>query len=150
MTGNPQSRPFEVLADERPLLSITVEGEPCPKARPRSGKGRFYTPSRTRRAESVIGWEAVRAMKQGLDDGQSRFWMTVHFYCSSTWGPDTDNLVKLVMDGLSPRRVKRRPSGPGLIWRNDRQVVRIRATRHDGSKYPRTMVSIGRMHPCPG
>ena len=134
----------QARAKEVPLISITVEGEPCPKARPRFGQGRTYTPAKTKRAELLLGWEALRQMKQGLDEGRSRFWMTAHFYCSRAWGPDTDNLVKLVMDALSPRRYSRRPAGPGLIWKNDRQVVCVYAERHDGSSKPRTEIEIGR------
>lgn len=130
---------------------MTLAGEPCPKERPRWGRGHTYTPATTRRAEAVIAWSALSRLKRPpMDDQKSRFQLKVRFYCGAAWGPDTDNLVKLVMDGLSPRRYRRRPSEPGLLWRNDRQVVSIDALRIDGSNEPRTEVVILRLSACHG
>jgi Holliday junction resolvase RusA-like endonuclease len=131
------------------LLCLLIPGEPCPKKRPRLGRGgTTYTPAATKYAESVIAWLAAKQVRPPLDDPDSAFWMVARFHCMRARGPDIDNLVKLVMDALSPRRFKHRAPGPGLLWRNDRQVVSLDARRHDASRDPRTEVLIGRIDSC--
>jgi len=140
----------EVIQPGPVVLSFLHLGEPCPKARPRWGRGRTYTPTATRRAEAVIAWEAGLHLKRSVNDQDGRYWMRLEFYCGRPCGPDLDNLIKLVMDALSPRRTKRRAAGPGLLWRNDRQVVSMEAIRHDGCRKPRTEITVGRYRACPG
>jgi Holliday junction resolvase RusA-like endonuclease len=131
------------------VLSLTIEGEPCPKGRPRWGQGRTYTPAATRYAEAFIAWEAAKKLKRPLDIQKGRFILHCVFNCARRPGPDIDNLVKLVMDALSPKRARGRPLGPGLLWRNDRQVTRIEAERVDGSSDPRTFIKVWGPS-CPG
>lgn len=139
----------ENLIGGPPVLHLVIKGEPCPKGRPRWGQGRTYTPTSTRYAEVLIAWEAAQVLKRPLDNSKGRFVLECLFDCARTPGPDVDNLAKLVMDALSPRRKKRGPSGPGLLWRNDRQVTRLVAERTDGSKDPKTIIRVWGPT-CPG
>lgn len=124
------------------VLNLTIIGEPEAKARPRWGRGRTYTPDRTRHAEAVIAWEASLVLERPLNDDHSCFWLKCEFHCARKTGPDVDNLVKLVMDSLSPRRIRGDVPPPGLIWRNDRQVVILEARRYDRSSKPKTWIRV--------
>lgn len=126
------------------LLHLVLHGEPCSKGRPRWGRGRTYTPKATRYAESFIAWHAAQMLRRHLDDEGGRYWMRLTFYSARLWGADIDNLAKLIMDALSPRRMKRRAAGPGMLWRNDRQIVSMSVERHDRSREPRTEITVGR------
>lgn len=134
-----------VLYQEEHVLTLTIIGEPEAKGRPRWGRGRTYTPGRTRRAEAGIAWEASLSLKRPLDDDQNYFYLKCEFHCARNPGPDVDNMAKLVMDALSPRKVRRRVTGPGLIWRNDRQVSILDARRYDGSRKPMTFIRVSKL-----
>ena len=130
-----------------PVLHLVLPGEPQPKERPRFGRGRIYTPAATRRAELGIAWEATRVLRRTFNDGEGLYRLELLFRCAAKSGPDIDNLVKLVMDALSPRRARARPAAPGLLWRNDRQIVSLAATRTDRSRYPATEITVWRHSP---
>lgn len=119
-------------------ISLTVQGEPVAKARPRFAKnGHVYTPKKTAYFESAVRIMAMRAMKskQPMTGGVK---LTVRFYfaipkswtltkkAQATAGqlrhtkkPDTDNLVKAVLDGMT-----------GVIFADDAQIDSIVASKH--------------------
>jgi len=90
-------------------------GTPVPKGRPRLGKGRVYTPSRTRAWETELGlrWRSAFRNEGRFDEGPVS--VSLVFYVEGKRG-DLDNYVKAVLDGLN-----------GIAWRDDSQVERIEA-----------------------
>lgn len=123
------------------VLSMDYPGEPVPKGRPRFGPGRVYTPSRTRQAEEALGWALKAAYKPALLFPEGvLFEVELMFFCRVS--SDVDNLAKLVLDCLNPKKTKGRLRAPGLIWQDDRQVVLLRAGRVDDALSPHTSIRI--------
>jgi crossover junction endodeoxyribonuclease RusA len=110
-------------------LSLTIEGEPVAKARPRLGaNGNIYTPKASRVYEELVAWYAKRLP---IYDGEVL--LNVTFYCSpSRKLPDLDNLIKSLLDGLQ--------KGGALI--DDRQVSEINAKRVLDKVKPRVELHI--------
>jgi Holliday junction resolvase RusA-like endonuclease len=119
------------------ILRMTVPGEPVPKGRPRFGKGRTFTPVKTRQAEAAVKWAAVVARLKGSGHGKPTadpIALTCRFYRANGRTADLDNLVKLVTDALN-----------GIVWKDDRQVVQLHASRFDRQERPRTEIEIYRV-----
>lgn len=120
-------------------LVIEVPGAPVPKARPRLGRGRVYTPPRTRAYQARVAVSAlVAAPNAGIVlplTGPLR--VSFAFVLAQprnageypTRPPDLDNLVKGALDGCS------------CLWRDDAQVVRIVADKLYGEE-PRTIIRV--------
>jgi Holliday junction resolvase RusA-like endonuclease len=114
-------------------VSFTVEGEPVAKERPRTvtnayGESRTITPSKTKDHETAIGW-AFKSAYPGheLFTGEVRIHVVFRTRSKSK---DLDNMLKTVMDALN-----------GVVWEDDRQVVRLRAElERDGE--PMTWVEV--------
>lgn len=146
-----QSKPVPALLQGPQLLgggAITFEvpGNPVPKGRPRLGKGHAYTPKRTVEAENVVRSVAQLA---GVIPIAGPIVMYLDFFLPipKAWAkvktqsamlgtlrpttkPDTDNLGKLVLDGLN-----------GLAFADDAQIVEL-ICRKWYSVQPRTAVKI--------
>jgi len=88
-------------------IQIDVPGEPVPKGRPRMGRGRAYTPDRTRRAEEAVVWSWIAEGRPTLPadcyyEVEATFTYALparprHPYPGRS---DLDNLAKLVVDAL--------------------------------------------------
>lgn len=118
------------------LLRFTVPGEPVAKGRPRFAKGRAYTPRKTRLAEDRLraeAWVAFRSQGYRLEPQEGPLAVIAHFYCGGDRKPDLDNLVKL-LDAFN-----------GMLWRDDRQIVQLSASRHDRQLEPRTEIAVYRV-----
>ena len=119
------------------MITFSVPGQPVPKARPRWGKGRTYTPLKTREAELAVAWEFKRQMGTQrwpwpLDEETS---LSCRFYMASAKGrrADIDNLVKLVLDGLN-----------GVAYTDDRWITKLEAIILPAdAQGARTIVSVG-------
>ncbi len=103
-------------------IRFTVPGRPVPKHRHRTvfkdGKVMSYTPRKVREFEQAVGW-AARAARVSLLEGNLA--VEIHSYIDPRRAvPDSDNLAKSVLDGLN-----------GVAWKDDRQVVDVRAVRHE-------------------
>ena len=93
----------------RTLLDMVIEGDPVPKARPRSGRnGHTYTPQRTRDAEKVIRDLAAELVDEPYDGPVA---ISCHFECATARRTDGDNLMKLVWDALN-----------GVVYVDDSQI----------------------------
>lgn len=92
-------------------LSFVLDGTPVPKGRPKSGKGRVYTPERTRVAEEMVAMLTL-ARREAPFDGDVQ--VLIEFRVKQ-WRGDLDNLAKLTLDGMAT----------GGAIRNDRQVKRL-------------------------
>lgn len=123
-------------------IKITVQGNPVPKARPRFGNGRAYTPKRTKDYENKIKallkeqnihgplevqinavfQRPKRLLPKKYPDG-----LILH-----TKRPDLDNIVKAVLDALN-KTIK-----------DDAQVCTIHAYKYYAERHqePRTEIHI--------
>jgi crossover junction endodeoxyribonuclease RusA len=114
-------------------ITFTVPGSPVPKARPRLGKGKVYTPQRTRDAETAIAWHAKIAMA-GRKPHQGPVNLCIRFAVSSKKvmaRPDIDNLIKTVMDAIN-----------GVAYVDDCQVTNISAWK-EARRTAGTKIDIG-------
>lgn len=107
---------------------ITVPGNPLPKARPRMGGRRVYTPKRTVDAERQVA-EALSVVSK-FDSNVS---VKCTFYRDSKRRVDLDNLVKTVLDAATAAGV----------WHDDSQVTVLSAALELDKVNPRTEISIG-------
>lgn len=122
------------------ILSLDVPGEPVPKGRPRFGRGRTYTPRKTRDAEEALAW-AIKAAYKPTSRVGPIFGVELVFFCRRS--SDCDNLTKLVLDCLNPKRGWRvRLPTPGLIWQDDSQVRHLRVRQVLGALHPHTRIRI--------
>ena len=110
---------------------IIVKGKVRGKARPRKGKHGFYTPNDTKKYEESIKREYIKQCNKKLD-GPVEFILYIYktkakftkkekalieedkYWCITK--PDTDNVVKLVLDALNK-----------TAYDDDNQVVKITA-----------------------
>ena len=110
---------------------IIVKGKVRGKARPRKGKHGFYTPNDTKSYEESIKREYIKQCNKKLD-GPVEFILYIYKTkakftkkekalieedkCWCITKPDTDNVVKLVLDALNK-----------TAYDDDNQVVKITA-----------------------
>lgn len=135
------------------IVVFTIPGEPVAKGRPRSfvrnGHVAHYTPDKTARYENLVRLAAQQAMA-GRSPEQGAVELTVHAYMGipASWSkrkqvqaslgeitptkrPDLDNILKAIKDG-----------GNGVLWRDDAQVVDVRAKkRYSEMPFVRVIVS---------
>lgn len=116
-------------------LKFTVPGPPQPKERARQGKGRrWYTPERTRRYEEAVRENAQHHvfLRHGVNwrtDAQYHVELAVYFQDARS--RDLDNVCKSVLDACNE-----------VLWRDDRQVVKVTMERCIDRENPRTEVTI--------
>lgn len=121
------------------LLHITIPGDPISKGRPRSGRGRTYTPKRTREAETVIRQLVDESPWALTEPYAGPVTLHVRFYCATRRRTDGDNLLKLVTDAIQRGR---RDSG-GII-QDDAQIEEwyCRVYRKAKGEEPRTEIRV--------
>ncbi len=144
----------EIACSHEIVARLTIDGEPVAKQRPRvmarGGKIWTFTPKETVQAERHILAVAAKATECALNDVAGRYALTLRFFSERPigrkWTSDLDNLIKLVLDALTPPRGKgNRPKGPGLFWTDDRQVSQLHASRFDRQPHPRTEIVVYRI-----
>lgn len=121
------------------ILDITIPGDPVAKGRPRSGKGRTYTPKRTKDAEASI-IELVDASEWATETPyEGPVSLSVTFWCATRRRTDGDNLLKLVTDAIQRGR---REAG-GVIM-DDSQIEEwyCRVHRRVDGEEPRTEIRL--------
>jgi crossover junction endodeoxyribonuclease RusA len=96
--------------------SFTVPGVPVPKARPRIGNGRAYTPKRTKAHELAV-WAYARQAGVKPITGPVTVWC--EFHLPTPERADADNLAKAVLDALN-----------GTAYADDRQVMELNVRKH--------------------
>jgi crossover junction endodeoxyribonuclease RusA len=110
------------------VIQFCVPCEPVPKGRPRAGRGRHYTPKRTRDYERSV---AMFARMAGAEPIVGPVRVEVSFWRSSKRRCDLDNLVKSVTDALN-----------GLAYADDQQIVELVARKGLDRAHPRAVVAI--------
>lgn len=107
------------------MIRFEVSGRPVPKKRPRVTSKGSYTPKETVVYERSIAWAAKAAMGPRAPTEKQCF-VRMAFYGSSG---DIDNLGKSCLDGMN-----------GVVYKDDRQVTRIEASKESGD--PKTVVEV--------
>ena len=133
-------------------ISFVVKGTAIPKARPRFTKrGIAYTPSKTKEFENYVRSVASQYAPKELLTGALE--MELHFFFQRPKSlpkkvvhhikkPDCDNVAKMIMDSLEPRKRPKKTQNPleGAIYANDAQIVSLWVTKQYGT--PRVEVKI--------
>ena len=138
-------------------MNIVVElaGPPVAKARPRFGRGHAYTAPATRNHERTVAWAAKIAMAgRPPITGAVTLAAVFELPIPASWSktrrsaaitgsikptnkPDTDNLVKALLDGIN-----------GIIFVDDAQVVEFTAMKAYGIT-PKTILTVTPLHAAP-
>jgi Holliday junction resolvase RusA-like endonuclease len=114
---------------------ITVEGEPASKARARynAAQRRAYTPEKTLVEQERVAWSFRQAVGPRTINASDGYGVFVVFFCESRQRRDVDNMLKLVMDGLT-----------GVAWVDDKQVTEVSARIVHDVPDPRTELVVYR------
>lgn len=129
------------------LLDITIPGDPVSKGRPRTGKGRTYTPQRTREAEQRIRDLIEYSPWRRKVPYEGPVSVTIWFWCATRRRSDGDNLQKLIWDA-----VQRGKHETGGIIKDDAQVIKWDCAlwRAAPDEPPRTRIMITAMSQSEG
>lgn len=137
-------------------IEFEIKGAPVPKGRPRTvkrgNKTITYTPDKTRIYEDYVRSVAAQYAPKELLKGA--LGVELHFYlqrpkslpkrvAQSVKKPDCDNLAKLFLDSLEPRKKWKKSQDPfdGAIYENDSQIVSLLVTKRYGVE-PRVEIKI--------
>lgn len=98
------------------MYKFTIPGRPVPAVR-MTQKGKFKKPEAARYLEykEKVGWIA---RFNGVQKTEGNVAVKCRFYVNGGHVPDTDNLIKAVLDSLN-----------NIGWNDDRQVAKIIAER---------------------
>lgn len=123
-------------------ITITLEGTPVPKGRPRFGNGRAYTPKRTKDYENAL----KSLIKEQNIEGPIEVTLNAIFprpqrlmpkkypdgLIKHTKRPDLDNIIKAVLDALNK------------TLQDDAQVCTIHAYKYYAERNhpPRTEITV--------
>lgn len=99
------------------LLGWTLAGQPLPKGRPRSGKGRIFTPKATSDEEKRIV-ATFRADHPLWEPTIEDLRVEIDCFRKDFVSADVDNLAKLVTDALN-----------GVLYADDKQIVELQGRR---------------------
>lgn len=117
---------------------ITIQGEPMAKGRPRLGKGKTYTPQKTKYYENMV--KLIYMHKHGctVDNMDGKLKLTVRAFFGIPKSkskklkkqmelneerpikrPDIDNVIKIIADSLN-----------GIAYADDSQIVEVVAGKY--------------------
>jgi Holliday junction resolvase RusA-like endonuclease len=115
-------------------MIFTIEGKPIAKQRPRLGRGGFYTPTKTKNYEKLVG-STYQKLGFSKIDGYIKATIKIFFQIPPSYPKrkkedcrkgkirptahgDTDNIVKAVLDGLN-----------GIAYEDDCVIEEIHAEK---------------------
>jgi Holliday junction resolvase RusA-like endonuclease len=135
-------------------ITFTIPGEPVAKGRARSfiraGHVAHYTPNKTARYENLVKLAAQQAMgEKPPAEGAVALIVRAFMGIPTSWSqkkqraaalgeitptkrPDLDNIVKAIKDGAN-----------GVTWKDDSQVVDVRASKRYGQPRVEVEVRVG-------
>lgn len=135
-------------------ITFTIPGEPVAKGRARSfvrnGHVAHYTPEKTARYENLVKLAAQQAMgDMAPAEGAVALIVRAFMGIPTSWSqkkqraaalgeitptkrPDLDNIVKAIKDGAN-----------GVTWKDDSQVVDVRASKRYGTPRVEVEVRVG-------
>ncbi len=128
------------------MIILTIPGECVPKGRPRLGKGRTYTPAKTKNYERLVKTCALNSKQEKLT-GALKVELVVYKSVPKSFSkakrskclknellprvkPDLDNYIKSVLDALN-----------GVFFDDDNQICEILAKKVYGEE-PRVELKI--------
>jgi crossover junction endodeoxyribonuclease RusA len=111
------------------MISLTLPFPPSANRYWRHAKGRTY-----RSSEAIAYIEAVQDLVPD-EQLEGEISVTMHFHRPARRG-DLDNRIKIALDSLR-----------GRAYHDDKQIVRIEATRHEDKKNPRVEITITQEEP---
>jgi Holliday junction resolvase RusA-like endonuclease len=104
------------------VARFTIYGEPVSKERARvdtrRAKTRGYTPEKTDEAQRAAGWTFRQAAPRHRLDPEASYAVVAKFFCGTKQRRDTDNMLKLILDGLNQ-----------VAWPDDEQVTEVIARK---------------------
>lgn len=111
------------------IARVVIPGVPMSKQRPRFVRktGAVFTPKETRDREHQIGQYVWAKGWRRPPDPESAFGIRAVFYVADQQRKDTDNMLKLVLDGLN-----------GVVWKDDCQVFEVMGWKREDATNPRT------------
>ena len=147
-------------------LEFTVDGKPIGKARPRVTKRATYTPATTTRYEDLVRYAALNNLKEDFEENEPLSVEVIAFFevpksysrnkktdCLAGWElptkmPDADNIGKIIMDGMNPKRklnkqLKKIVEIIRGVYQDDRQVTKLLVVKRY-SESPRVEVRVKR------
>jgi Holliday junction resolvase RusA-like endonuclease len=120
-----------VCAERSIIVNVVIDGDPVAKGRPRLGKGKAFTPAKTRTAEHEARKALRRAMGNRVPYTFGDVDVHMEFWLAGRPRLDFDNLAKLVCDAAN-----------GIVWRDDAQIREARVRRHFDADQPRTLFAV--------
>jgi len=125
------------------VITFTIHMEPVAKGRPRFGRGKTYTPEKTRTAEDEIRWQIIRIFETFSPCYSKGVPLKLEavFYKTRpkrlpkrvrlpVGKPDVDNLLKALFESME-----------GLVIPNDSQITSVTAHKRYGDP-PRIEVAL--------
>lgn len=139
---------LEDLTKEPEFIAFVIDGLPIPKGRPRmSRSGHAFTPAKTRKAEQAFQLQANRHKPEQPLLGNIKIELAFNFAIPKSYTKkkkemallgvmpvsraDLDNLIKMVCDAMNK-----------VFFKDDRQIVSIRAEKLYSERNPYTYVKI--------
>lgn len=109
---------FREQRDPQVVARFTIEGEPGSKSRARftkaGSKSQPYTPEKTHAAEDEVARLFRATTRNHIASAVTTFGVVALFFPSTRQRRDVDNMLKLILDGLT-----------GVAWQDDDQVVEV-------------------------
>lgn len=121
-------QPPDVIASSI-IAKVVIPGAPMSKQRPRFVRktGTVFTPRETRDREHTIGQYVWAHGWRRPPDAEMAFGVRAVFYVADQQRKDTDNMLKLVLDGLNK-----------VVWADDCQVFELMGWKAEDAENPRT------------
>ena len=147
-------------------INFIIEGPPVGKARPRVTRTVTYTPAKTARYEDLVRYTAINSFKGIFDKDEPLDVKIIAYFeipkslskkrkalCLAnqelpTKKPDADNVGKIIMDGMNPKRklnkqLKKMVEVIRGVYKDDRQVTKLLVVKRY-SERPRVEVRVKR------
>ena len=117
------------------VVSFIVDGQVVPWQRT-GGRGRRFTPPRTRRYQSLVATLAAcsRPRRWPRD---ARYRVTIDLFHGDRRRRDTDNCAKTILDALQGRH-----GSAGVLFEDDDQVAELVVRKHIDRAEPRAEITV--------